>query len=727
MSFLNAYNYYLNPYAVPVLFVSTLLFLIGVFVLTQNLRGPSNISFFIICLSSCIWLYGMSLVYCSRYESLALKWYKYFTFFGVTQIAPSIYFFSAAWTGLLPKKRKKIILGYLLAFTFFFLSCFTSYGIIGVRKYFWGFYPIYGPIAQVFVGAFVICYTMALWTFVQGWQKELRPNYRKQYAYITFAYLITFFGACDFIPKIVPLPLYPLGYVTVLSWLSIVAYSIIRYKVMDIETVIHKTLMWAALSSVVFLPLGLTIYYFKDLLFYLHPAISAVFGVGLFLLFMIYARTIQPWIDHIFQRRKHDLERTFIKFNDNLVHLKDLDELSSYIVQTIREILYVDKVQIFLKHRGNTSLIRIDAETDSNVEPSYNNTFIRWLEEQDRITLVDFIDIDPRFEHVRDETKRFFEELGVRVTVPLVLNRELIGLINLGQKANLKPFRSAEVMFLSEFRRAATIALSNSLRLIEMQENLQKWNEELEEKVKQRTHELEEAQKQLIQAEKLATLGTLAGGVAHEINNPLTAVLTNIQLLKLDAKGEDKESIELIEEGAKRCREIIQKIMKYARKPEIEANIEKVNLNSIVENTISFLEYQLKQENIELAMKNSKTVPYASANNNELVQVLTNLILNAKDAIKDTGRVGKVEIETLVSNGVVGFKVKDNGHGIPGQHLTKIFDPFFTTKDVGKGTGLGLAVTYGIVKKYSGNIDVDSKLNAGTTFTVTFPKSNDPV
>lgn len=260
-----------------------------------------------------------------------------------------------------------------------------------------------------------------------------------------------------------------------------------------------------------------------------------------------------------------------------------------------------------------------------------------------------------------------------------------------------------------------------------MQENLQKWNEELEEKVKQRTHELEEAQKQLIQAEKLATLGTLAGGVAHEINNPLTAVLTNIQLLKLDAKGEDKESIELIEEGAKRCREIIQKIMKYARKPEIEANIEKVNLNSIVENTISFLEYQLKQENIELAMKNSKTVPYASANNNELVQVLTNLILNAKDAIKDTGRVGKVEIETLVSNGVVGFKVKDNGHGIPGQHLTKIFDPFFTTKDVGKGTGLGLAVTYGIVKKYSGNIDVDSKLNAGTTFTVTFPKSNDPV
>ncbi len=725
MSFLNAYDYFLNPFAAPVLAVSTLLLLVGIFVLTQNPKSSRNISFFIICMSSCIWLYGISLVYCSRYEALALNWYKYFAFFGVAHIAPSIYFFSVAWAGWSVGRKRWIAIGYATALFFFLSSALTRHGIVGARRYFWGFYPIYGPIATAFVAFFVLYYSMALRNFLLGRSREIRPRFRKQYDYMIIAYLITFFGACDFIPKFSAVPLYPFGYITVLSWLLIVAYSIVRYKLMDIETVIHKTLIWAALSSLVFLPLGLTVYCFKDLFLYIHPILSSVFGVGLFCLFMIYAKTIQPWIDHIFQRRKYDLEKELIKFSENLVYLKNLEELAHYIVQTLRDVLYVDQVQIFLKHGGNTSLIRIDAETDGSAEPSYNNTFIRWLEEQDEVALVDFVDIDPRFERVKDQAKRFFEGLGVRVAVPLVLNRELIGLINLGQKANLKPFRSAEVMFLSEFRRAATIALSNSLRLIEMHENLQKWNEELEEKVRQRTQELEDAQKQLIQAEKLATLGTLAGGVAHEINNPLTAILTNIQLLKLDVKDErETESIDLIEEGAKRCREIIQKIMKYARKSDADVMTEKIDLNRVVENTISFLEYQLKQENVEVSMENSGDAPYVSANNSELAQVLTNLILNAKDAVENTGRMGKIQIETFASNGAVGFKVKDNGHGIPKENMNRIFDPFFTTKDVGKGTGLGLAVTYGIVKKYNGDIGVESKLGAGTTFTVTFPKPN---
>ncbi|MBI4358170.1 MAG: hypothetical protein HY584_02625, partial [Candidatus Omnitrophica bacterium] len=265
MSFLSAYDYVLNPFAVPVLVVSTLLALISIFVLSQNPKSPTNLSFFLICLSSCVWLYSISLVYCSRYESLALHWYKYFTFFGVAFIAPSIYFFSVAWVGLLRERKGLIFLGYLGALAFYISSALTDYGILGVRKYFWGFYPIYGPIATAFLAFFVFYYTMGLWTFAIGRSRETRLQFRKQYDYLIVAYLITFFGASDFIPKFTSISLYPFGYITVLLWLLIVAYSIIRYKLMDIETVIHKTLMWAALSSLVFLPLGLAIYYFKDL------------------------------------------------------------------------------------------------------------------------------------------------------------------------------------------------------------------------------------------------------------------------------------------------------------------------------------------------------------------------------------------------------------------------------------------------------------------------------
>ena len=276
-------------------------------------------------------------------------------------------------------------------------------------------------------------------------------------------------------------------------------------------------------------------------------------------------------------------------------------------------------------------------------------------------------------------------------------------------------------------RGGATIAFSNSLRLIEMHESLRKWNEELEEKVRQRTEELETAQKQLIQAEKLATIGTLAGGVAHEINNPLTAVLTNAQLLKMDKTSqEDIESIQLIEDGAKRCQLIIQKLMKYARKPAIEDLAGEVDINAVIENMIGFLRFQFEQDNVQF-VKKLNPVSKIRGVANELEQVFTNLMLNAKDAVKSTNKPGMIEIETYEKNGAVLASVKDNGVGISQANLSKIFDPFFTTKDVGKGTGLGLAVSYGIVKKYDGSIDVESKLNEGTTFTVTFPKSNESV
>ena len=712
-------------YALPHFLVGVLISIEGIFVFTQSKKSILHTAYLITTVTAGIWLTGVGLICFSANEQTAFVWSRYYSWFGIIFVTPAVYLFSATWDDpSLRKKTKIIYFSYFTALVFYMICISSTYLIQGVWHYPKGFFPKAGILEGPFIVWFYTLMALSFGNFVQSYRKEKILIRKKNTKLMIVAFAIAFFGSVEYLSNY-GIHVFPVAPLPVFLFISIMGYCVIRYKLMDIETVIHKTLMWAALSSLVFLPLGLTIYYFKNLFQYIHPILSSVFGVGLFCLFMIYTKTIQPWIDHIFQRRKYDLEQTFIKFNDNLVHLKDLDELSSYIVQTIREILYVDQVQIFLKHGGNTSLIRIDAETDGSAEPSYNNTFIRWLEEQDEVALVDFVDIDPRFERVKDQAKRFFEGLGVRVAVPLVLNRELIGLINLGQKANLKPFRSAEVMFLSEFRRAATIALSNSLRLIEMHENLQKWNEELEEKVRQRTQELEDAQKQLIQAEKLATLGTLAGGVAHEINNPLTAILTNIQLLKLDVKDErETESIDLIEEGAKRCREIIQKIMKYARKSDADVMTEKVDLNRVVENTISFLEYQLKQENVEVSMENSGDAPYVSANNSELAQVLTNLILNAKDAVENTGRMGKIQIETFASNGAVGFKVKDNGHGIPKENMNRIFDPFFTTKDVGKGTGLGLAVTYGIVKKYNGDIGVESKLGAGTTFTVTFPKPN---
>ncbi len=716
--------YAFSWHAVPITLVGCLVLAIGIFILKQNFRSVHNVSFFLLCSSVFIWLTGYGWVYSVTDPNFALKIYRRYTFLGVSMIAANIYFFSVVWLDFWQAQKKFVFFGYAL-FSGIYLIGLSSNAVTSyMDRYFWGYYSRYGWLGVVFFVSFLVYFLASFINFASRFRYPIAKVSKLQLKAIIVSFLIAFMACIDYLPKLFHIEIYPCGYVLAFFWILTVAYSIIKYKVMDIETVIHRTILWLVTSAVVILPIFGIFYVSKGWYQNLNAGVFALFVSILFFAFFFYLRTVQPRVDHWFKRRELDLERALIRFNDNLVHLKDLTELSNYIVQTIRETLYIHKVQVFLKHSGGTSFIRIDAETDGAAEPSYENTFIRWLEEKDNVALAEFIDIDPWFERVRNEAKLFFQQLDVQAVVPLVLNKELIGLINLGRKANLKSFRAPEIVFLSGLRRAVTIALSNSLRLIDMQESLQKWNEELEGKVKQRTHELQEAQKQLIQAEKLATIGTLAGGVAHEINNPLTAVLTNAQLLKMGGiKGDDLESIHLIEEGAKRCQTIVQKLMKYARKSDAENLDKEVNLNDVIENMCSFLNYQFEQDNVHLE-KRLRPIAKVKGIPNELEQVFTNIVLNAKDAVKSAKNSGTIEVETYEKNGSVCVSIKDDGIGIPAENISKIFDPFFTTKEIGKGTGLGLSISYGIIEKHGGKINVNSESGAGTTFTVAFPKVN---
>jgi len=261
------------------------------------------------------------------------------------------------------------------------------------------------------------------------------------------------------------------------------------------------------------------------------------------------------------------------------------------------------------------------------------------------------------------------------------------------------------------------------LKIRKMTHELRRWNEVLEHRGDERSKELAKAQEQLIQAEKLATLGTLAGGIAHEINNPLTAVLTNAQILKMDAGKEDLPLLSLIEEGAKRCQLIIQKLMKYARKVPEQALTEQVDVAKVVKNVEAFLGYQLSQENIELAVPENLPDLQVTGHANELEQVLTNLILNGKDAILQARKAGRITVALKEKDLWVLLEVTDNGIGIPEENLKKIFDPFFTTKEVGKGTGLGLAVTYGIIERHGGRVEVSSDFGKGAAFRVLLPRA----
>ncbi len=260
-----------------------------------------------------------------------------------------------------------------------------------------------------------------------------------------------------------------------------------------------------------------------------------------------------------------------------------------------------------------------------------------------------------------------------------------------------------------------------TLELSRAKKELMELNLHLEEKVKERTRQLKEAESQLIQSAKMATIGTLAGGVAHEINNPLGAILTNTQMLLMEVKDpEQQKELKLIEEGTKRCRDIVRTLLKYSRKPEFD-EFKSINLNNIIADTCNLVQHQLDKENIKIEVEYGE-IPNINGNSNELQQVFTNLILNARDAIKKTGKPGKITIRTFQEGIFIVSQVIDNGCGIPKENMDRIFDPFFTTKDVGEGTGLGLAISYKIIEKHSGKVEVSSKVDKGTTFTIRFPK-----
>jgi two-component system NtrC family sensor kinase len=228
----------------------------------------------------------------------------------------------------------------------------------------------------------------------------------------------------------------------------------------------------------------------------------------------------------------------------------------------------------------------------------------------------------------------------------------------------------------------------------------------------------ERMEEQMSQTEKLTSLGLLAAGVAHEVNTPLAVISNYIQMLaKQMPDGDPRQSIiEKIVKQTFRASEIVNNLLNFSRTGAPEAV--DIDVNRVVEETLSLVSHPLKTSQIQVVKHLGETLPAVRGSANKLQQVFLNLFLNARDAMPGGGLL---EVRTAAHNGSVEIEVVDTGAGIPREHIHRIFDPFFTTKASGRGTGLGLSVSYGIIKEHSGKIDVRSTPGKGTSFHVEFP------
>jgi signal transduction histidine kinase len=252
---------------------------------------------------------------------------------------------------------------------------------------------------------------------------------------------------------------------------------------------------------------------------------------------------------------------------------------------------------------------------------------------------------------------------------------------------------------------------------------LEGWNEELRRQVEERTKELRAAQAQLVEAQKLAALGQLGGGVAHEINNPLTGILGNAQLLlaTLPERADGRDLIEKIEAQARRCRDITQNLLRFSQQ-RLEPDFKLVELNRIVTDALALTSEQSRTAGVVVELALAEPAPRVRGDAGHLGQVVLQLLSNANAAC--LGRPGaRVRVATRREGEEALIEVKDEGKGIPAEHLERIFEPFFTTKELWSNVGLGLSVAYRIVSEHGGRIVVESRVGQGSTFVVRLPAS----
>ncbi len=282
------------------------------------------------------------------------------------------------------------------------------------------------------------------------------------------------------------------------------------------------------------------------------------------------------------------------------------------------------------------------------------------------------------------------------------------------QEVEVAPGDQGEIALLAE----SFNMMLKSLRT--MKADLEEWGRTLEQKVRERTDELVAMQARVSQSERLASLGMLAAGVAHEINNPLGGILALTSLTLEDMKPDDpnRENLEEVVHQTQRCRDIVKGLLEFSRQSRMGADL--VDINKVLDDTLALITRQAAFFNVSIVKAYDPELPAVMANKSELQQVFMNILVNAAQAIENHGTI-TIKTRTSADREAVEIQISDTGHGIPPEHIGRIFDPFFSTKPSGQGTGLGLSIAYGIITSHRGTINVDSEVGKGTTFTIRLP------
>jgi len=487
---------------------------------------------------------------------------------------------------------------------------------------------------------------------------------------------------------------------------SFITYAILKYRLMDINIVLKKGTTYVLLMLLLFIPSILLIILSQKLFFkeinYLFSAII----LSLLLLVAFFFHQIKPGtekaVEYFLFKNKYDYRETLGKFSKAMVSILDLQSLSKRIIDTIAQTMGVEKASLFLmnEEKGGYFL-----QESKNIKMASQTPL---LPKGDPLPcyLQKIGEIIVREELIKGgnipELKSVIEQmglLGAEVSIPLISKDQLIGMINLSQKFDKDIYYHEDIELLSTLANQTAIAIENA--------NLYE--------------DLKKSKSYMRRTDRLASLGTLTAGLAHEIRNPLVAIKTFTQLLPERLEDEEFRShfLNIASSEVDRISSLITELLEFARPSDPKMEFE--DINSILDGMILLVSTETKKKQINIVKNYITNLPPIKIDREQIKQVFLNFLLNSIEATPERGEM-TVKTRFFVKPGgepYIQIEFTDNGRGIPAEHLEDIFTPFFTTKD--KGSGLGLSISHQIVQDHRGYIDVESELNKGTSFFINLP------
>lgn len=688
--------------------------------LTADRKSPRNRVFACLVSALGIWNFGVLGLRSAADPATAVAWER-FLHIGVIPIPVLFYHYVLLFLDA-PRRRASLMVGYVgyaLCGVFLVVSPTTAF-MSGVRDTPWGFVPAAGPLYGLFFVYFQFYLVAGILLLVRAY-RSVQSSFRKNRVLLVLTGSVVSFvgGAVDLVRFIFGWEwLYPPGIPSNAVFALALGVALVRYRLLDLGLLAKRSALYL-LTTMALAPVILAGLYAVD---YLAPHGLAPAGavpthiqyaVALLLALTValpLLRKLEDGLDRLIFERQHGVRDALVALSKEIVSILDIQRLCDAVTQGLVTRVPVMHASVDLYEpsaHGFVEFSRANSGAEETVRPvPIDEGLARMLEVTGRTFVVEEAAFQAIDEPWPRSTISALEAARVELLVPLFLEGRLTAVLVVGEKLSGEIFDPREIELLETLMGEAAIALKNS---------------RLYEDLKRQMVDLERAQQQLFQSAKLAAIGELAASVAHELNNPLTVILGNTDILTQEnPPGSVQDKLSDIGTAAHRAFKISRELLDFARRREPKR--EPLDVHNVVARSLELLKPKLGAARIDAQVVFDPAVPPILGDSDQLFQVFVNLMTNAADAMPGGGTLTvRTELRQEEGKRFVAVSVTDTGAGMDEKQLALIFEPFYTTKPEGQGTGLGLSISLGIVKRHGGLIEAQSKPGKGTTMVVTLP------